>query len=86
MGCKYCTEYFHTHGLNNSRNVESMCCLLEKQVWQRIRYIKEIHQGGIIEFDSPPVVSLLVLRVSELTVQVAQMPLKVLASVAFGKK
>lgn len=70
MGFKHCMGYFHTHLQNNSHNAESMCCLLEKQGWQRIRYIKEIHQGGIIEFDSPPVVSLLVLRVSELTVQV----------------
>lgn len=42
--------------------------------------------GGIMEFDSLPVVSLLVLWVSGLTVQVAHMPLKVLASAAFGKK
>lgn len=39
-----------------------------------------------MEFDSLLVVSLLVLRVSGLTVQVAHMPLKVLASAAFGKK
>lgn len=39
-----------------------------------------------MEFDSQPVVSLLVLWVSGLTVQVAHMPLKVLASAAFGKK
>lgn len=39
-----------------------------------------------MEFDSLPVVSLLVLWVSGLTVQVAHMPLKVLASAAFRKK
>lgn len=42
--------------------------------------------GGVMEFDSLPVVSLLVCWVSGLTVQVAHMPLKVLASAAFGKK
>lgn len=39
-----------------------------------------------MKFASVLVVSLLVLGVLELTVQVAQMPLKVLASVAFGAK
>jgi hypothetical protein len=46
----------------------------------------EIHLRGIMKFASVLVVSLLVLGVLELTVQVAQMPLKVLASVAFGAK
>lgn len=43
-------------------------------------------EWGVMEFDSLPVVSLLVWRESGLTVQVAHMPLKVLASAAFGKK